>query len=106
MRFVYQSVTGVGTSEPVPLDVLLNPFTVSIGVALDGAATFTVEHTFDDIWAPGFVPGSAHWIAHPTLADQTQSTDGNYAFPVRAVRLRITAGAGTATMAVGQAGLM
>jgi hypothetical protein len=81
---------------------------VGLGIALAPGATltYTVEHTFDDVYAPGFNPALATWYPNTTLTAQTTSKDGNYAFPVTAVRLNVTAfTSGSAVFTVIQAGM-
>ena len=97
-------------SAPVVLDHFRNPFNVSVaGEVIVGAANWTIQHTFDDLQLPDRardVPspaeGSGEWFPHASLAGETTSGDGNYAFPVEAVRLVVTAG--TVKMTVTQAG--
>lgn len=108
MRLVSLTVTGVGVSAPIPLDNYISPFNVGFGVLIAGAPTYSVQHTFDDVFAAGFNPATATWFTHPTIVNQTANADGNYAFPVVAVRLNVTAvGAGTdsATLKLIQAGI-
>lgn len=83
-------------------------FSVGLGVALSAGAalTYTVEHTFDDVFAPNFNPATATWYPHATLAAQTASKDGNYSAPVMASRLNVTAyTSGSATFTAIQAGV-
>lgn len=104
MRPITVSVTGVGVSAPQPLDTIRNPFNVGFGVIVDGTVTYTVQHTFDDVWEAGFSAASATWFDHPDVAALSANEDGTYAFPVKAVRLQVTAGTGTATLKLIQAG--
>ncbi len=69
------------------------PFSIGIGVVVAGGSTLTysVQHTFDDPFAATFNPATATWFNHATLSAQTNSADGNYAFPVRAIRVNVTA---------------
>jgi hypothetical protein len=68
--------------------------------------TYTVEHTFSDPFDSGFSAATATWFPNTGLSAKTASSDGNYAYPVRAVRLTITAyTSGTATMTLLQAGM-
>ena len=53
-----------------------------------------------------FDPATAKWYTHATLVNKTASGEGNYAFPVSAIRLNVTAyTSGSATMNVLQAGI-
>jgi hypothetical protein len=82
--------TGTGTTAWIPVDYKQSPFAIGLGVVINsGTATYTVEHTFDDIF-DSTVTATA--FPHPTVAAQTTNKDGNYAFPVRAIRLNVTAG--------------
>jgi len=95
------------SSAPIPLDQYQTPFNASVGVVLSAGATltYTVEHTFDDVFAASFDPATASWFPNSGLSSKTASLDGNYAFPVTAVRLRVSSyTGGTATMTLIQAG--
>lgn len=104
MRPVVLSVTGVGNSVPDPLDHYLTPFNVSLAVVVTGTITYTVQYTYDDVFAPNYNPATGNWLPHPSLTAQTGTKDSNIAYPVRAVRLTTSAGTGTATLTVIQAG--
>jgi hypothetical protein len=102
---------GVGTSvsAPCPMDYHLNPFQVGMLFEDSGTTTaFTVQHTMDDPadYADATAyNANAHWVNHPFMAAMTAQTDGNYAFPVRAIRLSANgAGADTGTLKIMQAG--
>jgi hypothetical protein len=83
----------------------VTPFNVGIGVVVSGTVNYTVQHTFDDVWATGYSAAAGNWYNHSSLAAQTANADGNYAFPVTAVRLTVNSGSGTATMTLIQAGV-
>ena len=102
MRPISVTVTGIGVSAPIPMDINQNPFNAGVGCAISGTATYTVEHTFDDVWSPTFVPASATWFPNSGLTAKTVNSDGNYAFAVRAVRLNVAASTGAVTMKVVQ----
>ena len=104
MRPVVLSVTGVGNSVPDPLDHYLTPFNVSLAVVVTGTITYTVQYTYDDVFAPTYNPATGNWLPHPSLTAQTATKDSNIAYPVRAVRLTTSAGTGTATLTDSQAG--
>ena len=106
MRPVRVTVGSATSSAPIPLDHYRDPFNVGVGVSVTGTLTYTVEHTFDDVFAEGFNPATATWFANSGLSAKTASLDGNYAFPVTAVRLRVSAyTSGSATMTIIQAGM-
>ena len=91
MRPKKVTVTGVGTSGWLPVDYKQDPMNLGIGcVLVSGTATYSVEHTFDDIFDPAVSPVA---FQNSGITAQTASKDGNYAYPVRAIRLNVTAGA-------------
>ena len=101
MRQQIATKTGVGSSNILPTDLYISPFNVGFGVVATGTVTYTVQHTFDDVQTAA----SPVWFAHPTIAGKSDNQDGNYAFPVAAIKVLVTAGAGTATMTLIQAGI-
>lgn len=108
MRPVRVAVGDASSSRPIPLDQYQSPFNVGVGVSLSAGATltYTVEHTFDDVFASTFDPSTATWFPNTGLSAKTTSLDGNYAFPVVAVRLRVSSWtSGVATMTLVQAGM-
>ena len=104
MRPIRLTQTGVGVSLPQVMDQRRNPFQVGIGVSVAGTVTYTVQHTFDDVFDPAYNPSTGNWFPHASLVNLTASGDGNYAFPITALRLNVTAGTGSAFMQVIQAG--
>lgn len=98
MRPIRVVVTGVDVSAPIPMDYTAANFTVGIGCVISATATYTVEHTFDDIWSPTFNPVTATWFPNSGLTAKVANSDGNYAFPVRAIRLNVSASTGSVTM--------
>lgn len=96
---VSATLSTVTETTAYQLDPSKNPFAVSIGVVATSTISYTVQHTFDP-WG-----SITTWFDHETLAAQTASADGNYAFPVTAVRLKVNSvTGGTAIMTVIQAG--
>lgn len=91
----------VPNSATVVIDHLAENFAVGFGVVRTGDCTYKVQHTFDDIFNPSVTPT---WFDHASVTGKTANSDGNYAFPVRGIRVAITAGTtGTAVMTVLQA---
>ena len=106
-RPVRVTVGSVASSNVIPLNTYGDPFNVGIGcdVSAGGSLTYTVQHTFDDVQSPTFNPATATWFSNSTIVAQTADKDGNYAYPVTAVRLTVTAWtSGSVTMTVIQAG--
>lgn len=108
MRPIRVTVSSATVSNVIPLDQYISPFNLGLGVSLSAGAslTYTVQHTFDDIFSPTFDPATANWFSHATMVNKTTSFDGNYAYPVTAIRLNVTVyTSGSATMTVVQAGI-
>lgn len=104
MRPVRVTVTGVGVSAPIVIDQYVSPCSIAIGVDVSATATYTVEHTFDDVFSPTFNPGTAKWFPHASMAAITVDADGEYTAPPRAIRLNVSASTGSVTMDLVQAG--
>ena len=94
-----------GVTAPIPMDQYISPFNVGFGVVPSGTATYTVQHTFNDPFAADFTPAGATWFNHPDIASESGNNDGNYAFPVRAIRLNVSAADDDVTFYVAQAGI-
>jgi len=97
MRPQIFSQTGVGTSAWIPLDYKQSPFNIGLAVVVNGTITYDIEHTFDDVFDSTVTPTA---FKHSTLVSQTANKDGNYAFPIRAIRLNNTAGTGDTTLTI------
>jgi hypothetical protein len=82
-----------------------SPFNIGFAAVVTGTANYTVQHTFDDVFSPTFNPSTATWFDHPTVAALGASADGNYAFPVTAIRLLVNSGGGTVRLTLLQAGI-
>ena len=66
---------------------------ISVGVVITGTISIDVQHTLNDVFDSSVTPT---WADHASLAAITASADGNYAYPVTAIRLLVnslTAGA-------------
>jgi hypothetical protein len=101
MRQQIVAQTGTGSSTIIPMNLDSTPYNVGFGVVVTGTVNYTVQHTFDNPWTTA----SPTWFSHPTVAAATTSQDGNYAFPVAAIKVLVNSGSGTATMTVIQAGI-
>ena len=86
-----------------PPDNYISPFNVALSVVVDGTVDFDVEYTFDDVFAPGYDPNSGNWTIHPTVTG-TDTVDGNIAYPVTGIRIKLNSGTGSVTATFIQAG--
>ena len=105
MRPVVFTVTGVGNSNVYPVDTYISPSNMGLAVIVTGTITYKVQYTFDDVFAKGYSPtaGTSNWFDHPTLTGSA-SANSNVAYPVTGLRLITTAGTGSATLTIIQAG--
>ena len=95
---------GTKTSGVYPPDNYVSPFNVAISVVVTGTATYTVQYTFDDVFAATYNPATGNWTDHPSLTAQTATKDSNIAYPVTGVRITQTAGTGSVRCTFIQAG--
>ena len=102
MRPVTLAQTGAGSSAICPMNLNATPFSVGIGVVVSGTVTYSIQHTFSNVFDTAVTPV---WFNHSTLVGQAANADGNYAFPVTAIKVLVTAGTGTATATILQAGI-
>lgn len=91
------------TSAVFRPDLYRTPFNLGFGIVKTGTVNFTVQHTFDDVWAADFDPATATWFNHASVAAATANADGNYAYPCRGVRLVQNSGSGSCRMTIIQA---
>jgi len=110
MRPIIQTLSdasgGAKSTAPLPPDIYLNPFSVSLQTEVTGAATYTVEWTQDDIWAAGYDPdaGTSVWNVVAGMDAAVVSATATFNEPVRAFRMRQTAGAGSVKLIIVQGG--
>ena len=97
MRPIVKTVTGVANSAWIPVNWRQEDFNISLGVVVSGTITYTIQHTFDDIFDPDVTPVA---FDHPTLAAQSANADDSYKEPVRAIRISNTAGTGSTTLTI------
>ena len=95
---------GAQYSRVYPPDNYVSPFNVALGVVVTGTVSYTVQYTFDNVFAAGYNPSSGNWINHPSLTAQTATKDSNIAYPVTGIRLVQNSGTGTTTLTMIQAG--
>ena len=107
MRQQIVTVTGASTgSSVIATDHYISPFNVGFGATITGTVSYSIQHTFDN---PQTV-ASPIWFFHPSTPSGTPVTaalDGNYAFPVAAIRILTSSATNTGTvkLTVIQAGI-
>lgn len=70
-------------------DIHRSPFNIGFGAVVATTAHFTVQHTFDDIINTS--AGGVTWFAHEFVVGASANIDGNYAFPIRGIRVEASA---------------
>jgi hypothetical protein len=97
--------TGAATTSGVAaLDHYISPFNVGVAVRVTGTVNYTVQVTYDDVFASGFTAASATWFDNADATGQTASKAINITGPVRGIRVRQASGAGSTSTTVLQAG--
>jgi hypothetical protein len=108
-RPVRRTLSSATSTPPIPLDIHLGSFVITMNVVLSPGAslTYSVEFTTDPVLVEGILnEASVNWFPVSGLDAKTASAQGNLMAPVTAVRLRVSAfTSGSATLAVIQAGL-
>jgi hypothetical protein len=105
MRPFVTTIDSTTTASPVyPPDTYTAPTNIGLGVVVTGTINYTVQYTFDNVYATGYSPSTGNWINHPTLTSQTISKDSNISYPVRGIRIVYNSGTGSAVFTVIQAG--
>lgn len=98
---------GQGSSLCYYPDYMVRPFNIGIGTIVNSTAvTFSVEHTWDYTGSSAFISSNATWFPNTGITAKSTNTDGNYAYPVSAIRLTTTSAStgGTVTLKLIQAG--
>lgn len=90
-------------SSVYPPDNYVSPFNVALSVLVTGTVDFDVEYTFDDVFASGYDPSTGNWTVHPTV-NGTSTIDGNIAYPVTGIRIKLNSGSGSVKATFIQAG--
>lgn len=97
------AVGSVAASNPVVLDYRGSGPKYGVAVDITGTLTYSVQYTLDDVFAPGYVPGSGLWFNVPVaaLVGATADQSGEITIPCTALRVNVTAWtSGTATLRV------
>ncbi|MFA5898605.1 MAG: hypothetical protein WC829_05775 [Hyphomicrobium sp.] len=105
MQQVTETVSGTTTgTTPIPLDYLIAPFQVSVGVgSVVGTVSYTLQYTYDDVFAPGYNPATGNWFNSATMVTKAAAFDTALVAPVRAIRFT-NVGSGSFVAEIIQAG--
>jgi hypothetical protein len=103
----------VGSSRWVVCNYQIAPANISMSVVVDGTVNYTIEYTYDNVnsnqntmgGANGNYPAVPTVWAHSTLAAQTTSKDGFFAYPILAWRATLNSGSGSITATGVSAGI-
>lgn len=91
MRPIDHMRNETGASDPIPVDLVKNPFNIGLFLIISGTANATVQYTGDQVQAPGYVASSGNWFSHADLTARTANSNGTLIAPVTAVRLVVNA---------------
>lgn len=109
MRPKVITLSAAGVSAPIPVNNEQANFKITLQAVVSGGAvlTYSVQNTADDPFRrdyPTDFNTDGNWFDTTGLAALTTSAQGNIFFPVRAVRLNITAHtSGSVTLTILQA---
>jgi len=106
MKSASLSTSGVSASAVYAPNANVTPVSIEVAIMVTGSATYTLQYTLDDVYAPTFDAATATWFTHPTLtAGQTTTKDAQFTWPVKGIRVNQTVGAGSTAIVVLQAGI-
>lgn len=100
------TITGVSSTSgymtPYFPDWMVRPFNIGVGCVVNSSAqVYTVEHTFDYTGGSStFISSNATWFPNSGITAKTTNQDGNYAYPVTAIRVQSSAGSSVGTVSV------
>ena len=81
-------------------DYKQSPFNMGIGLDVSGTISITIQHTFDDPFDKTLAYSSRTWLNHSSLVSKTTDSDGNYAAPIRGIRVLVNSLTNGATVKV------
>lgn len=98
---------GLGSSLCYFPDYMIRPFNIGLGCIVNSTnVSYNVEHTFDYTGSSAFISSNATWFLNTGVNAKSTNQDGNYAYPVTAIRLNVLSGSsstGTVTLKLQQA---
>lgn len=104
MRQITQTISGSVTGPPVPLDYLISPFSVSIGVGnVTGTVLYKMQYTYDEVFDLAYNPATGNWFDSTAMTGKAAAFDTTLIAPVRAIRF-VNVGSGSFIAQIIQAG--
>ena len=79
------------------------PQPITVNIVVTGVATLNVEYSMDDTWPAGTTEAGMTWAAVPNATGLNTSATVVVTFPVKAIRVTQTAGAGSSVVKILQA---
>jgi len=93
--------TGSGVTTPYFPDTMIRPFNIGVGAVVSSSSVlYSVEHSFDYTGSSAFISSNATWFPNSGITGRSCNTDGNYAFPVSAIRLNVSSASTSATVSL------
>jgi hypothetical protein len=101
------TLTATTAQRVVPIDTNKCPVNIGVAAIVTGTASYTLQHTFDDVFATGFTATGATWFnsTATNMVAATSNQSGSYLYPVTALTLTVGSGAGSVNFVVVQAGV-
>ena len=63
---------------------------IAMAAVVTGTINYKVQHTLENVFSTSNPSTALNWLDHSTITGKTASSDGNYAFPIRALRFVVT----------------
>ncbi len=101
MRPISQTLNGPAAALQIPLDIYEDPFSVAIDCVVTGTVTYEVQASNDEPFS-GTAP--TDFITATPIASGSVSAQATVSVPVRQLYASVTAGTGSVTIRVIQAG--
>ena len=95
------SKTGTGRSAIVVPDSFQNPFNVGLLISISGTVTYNIEISMDD----AMIAAPVTWAAATGFSALSAAAVGSLTIPCHAISINVTAGTGTVTAQIVQAGV-
>jgi len=82
---------GGAVSPPFTVNYKMPDFKAALGVDVSGTINWTIQYTFDDVFATAWRENTGDWDNHDdsNLVSQTVDRSGNYAYPPVATRIKV-----------------